>query len=279
MMLKRFSFLLIIFTLLAGCASTDDEKPDEPEKTELEYYSDAQEQMDNGQYFQAIKDLSALENYYPFGRYAEQAKLELLYNYMALDDFTNAHATAERFIRLHPRHPKVDYAYYVRGLATYKLTKGFLDDYVDINRAERDMAIIEDAFREFTELLTKFPESSYAFDARQRMLHLKHYLSQHEIIAARYLIRRQAFAAAANRGQFLVANFQGAEAVPEGLAIMVESYQKLGLQDLAADTLNTLKTNYPDYEKLNEQGELEIEDVHSHDQRSFINILTFGLLG
>jgi outer membrane protein assembly factor BamD len=278
MMLKRFAFIFLIFSILTGCAS-DNKKPDEPEKTELEYYSDAQELMDTEQYFQAIKELSALESFYPFGRYAEQAKLELMFNYMALDDYTNAHSTAERFLRLHPRHPKVDYAYYVRGLSTYYMTRGFFDSFVAIDRAERDMAIMQDAFKEFDELLTKFPNSPYAADARQRMIHLRDYLARHEIFAARYLIRRQAFAAAANRGQFIVTRFQGSSAVPEGLAIMVESYQKLGLDDLAKDTLQVLVSNYPNYENLDENKQLIIEDVHSNDQRSFLNILTFGLLG
>lgn len=278
MMLKRFAFVLLFFSILTGCAS-DEKKPDEPEKTELEYYSDAQELMDTEQYFQAIKELSALENFYPFGRYAEQAKLELMFNYMELDDHTNAHATAERFLRLHPRHPKVDYAYYVRGLSTYYMTRGFFDAFVAIDRAERDMAIMEDAFREFNDFLNRFPNSPYAADARQRMIHLRDYLAKHEVYAARYLIRRQAFAAAANRGQFIVSRFQGSSVVPEGLAIMIESYQKLGLNDLANDTLQVLVTNYPDYPKLDGNKQLVIEDVHSNDQRSFLNILTFGLLG
>ena len=278
MMLKRFTFIALLLSLLAGCAS-DEKKPDEPEKSELEYYSNAQELMDSEQHFQALKELSALENYYPFGRYAEQAKLELMYNYMALDDYTNAHATAERFIRLHPRHPKVDYAYYVRGLSTYYMTRGFFDSFVAIDRAERDMAIMEDSYRELNELIVKFPSSPYAIDARQRMIHLRDYLARHEVFAARYLIRRQAFAAAANRGQFIVTRFQGSSVVPEGLAIMVESYQKLGLQDLADDTLKVLVSNYPDYGMLDDNQQLIIEDVHSNDERSFLNILTFGLLG
>jgi len=278
MMLKRFTFIALLLSLLAGCAS-DEKKPDEPEKSELEYYSNAQELMDSEQHFQALKELSALENYYPFGRYAEQAKLELMYNYMALDDYTNAHATAERFIRLHPRHPKVDYAYYVRGLSTYYMTRGFFDSFVAIDRAERDMAIMEDSYRELNELIVKFPSSPYAVDARQRMIHLRDYLARHEVFAARYLIRRQAFAAAANRGQFIVTRFQGSSVVPEGLAIMVESYQKLGLQDLADDTLKVLVSNYPDYAMLDDNQQLIIEDVHSNDERSFLNILTFGLLG
>jgi len=278
MMLKRFTFIALLLSLLAGCAS-DEKKPDEPEKSELEYYSNAQELMDSEQHFQALKELSALENYYPFGRYAEQAKLELMYNYMALDDYTNAHATAERFIRLHPRHPKVDYAYYVRGLSTYYMTRGFFDSFVAIDRAERDMAIMEDSYRELNELIVKFPSSPYAIDARQRMIHLRDYLARHEVFAARYLIRRQAFAAAANRGQFIVTRFQGSSVVPEGLAIMVESYQKLGLQDLADDTLKILVSNYPDYAMLDDNQQLIIEDVHSNDERSFLNILTFGLLG
>ncbi|GAA3941949.1 outer membrane protein assembly factor BamD [Litoribacillus peritrichatus] len=278
MMLKRFSFIIVLFALLAGCSS-DDKKPDEPEKTELEYYSDAQELMDTEQHFQAIKELSDLENYYPFGRYAEQAKLELMFNYIRLDDYTNAHATAERFLRLHPRHPKVDYAYYVRALSTYYMTRGFFDSFISIDRAERDMGIIEDAFTEFSEFLSKYPKSQYAVDARQRMLHLRDYLANHEIYAARYLIRRQAFAAAANRGKYIVTRFQGTTAVPEGLAIMVESYQKLGLDDLANDSLSVLVANYPDYKDLDENGQLNIKDVHSNDQRSFLNILTFGLLG
>jgi len=278
MMLKRFTFIALLLSLLAGCAS-DEKKPDEPEKSELEYYSNAQELMDSEQHFQALKELSALENYYPFGRYAEQAKLELMYNYMALDDYTNAHATAERFIRLHPRHPKVDYAYYVRGLSTYYMTRGFFDSFVAIDRAERDMAIMEDSYRELNELIVKFPSSPYAIDARQRMIHLRDYLARHEVFAARYLIRRQAFAAAANRGQFIVTRFQGSSVVPEGLAIMVESYQKLGLQDLADDILKVLVSNYPDYAMLDDNQQLIIEDVHSNDERSFLNILTFGLLG
>jgi len=138
---------------------------------------------------------------------------------------------------------------------------------------------MEDSYRELNELIVKFPSSPYAIDARQRMIHLRDYLARHEVFAARYLIRRQAFAAAANRGQFIVTRFQGSSVVPEGLAIMVESYQKLGLQDLADDTLKVLVSNYPDYAMLDDNQQLIIEDVHSNDERSFLNILTFGLLG
>lgn len=264
----------MVFALsLVGC-STNNHKNDE--LTEQEYYQQAKQSMDKNNYSLAIERLKLLESRYPFGRYGEQAQLELMYSYYKVGDQVNVLATAERFIRLHPLHEQVDYAYYMRGLAAYDMGFNFVERYFKHDVARRDPTPMHDAFYYFSELLQRFPDSPYVGDARIHMVYIKQRLASHEIAVARYLMKRHSFVAAANRATGVVENFQRTPSVPEALALQVEAYRYLELPEQSEKALAILKLNYPDYHQF-KQGKFVESGLAQTDRRSWLNILSFGL--
>lgn len=188
-------FFLLAPILLGGCAS----KLENPyERTEQEYYLSAKEEMDDEDYFSAEKELKKLETYYPFGEFAEQAQLELMFAYYHLNRMDDVLATAERFIRLNPLHAQVDYAYYMRGLATYELGFSTLERYWPEELNERDQSAFRDSFAYFNELIERFPNSRFVADATARMRFLREKMASYEIAIARFYMKRHAFVAAAD---------------------------------------------------------------------------------
>ena len=156
-------------------------------------------------------------------------------------------AAADRFIKFHPRHSSVDYAYYLRGLATFDQNKGFLSSIFKLDPAERDPAGVRESFNYFKELVTRFPNSRYSPDALKRMATLRNTLASHEVHAAAYYLKRGTYLAAANRAKYVLENYQKASAIPDALVIMVKAYRKMGLDDLATDAQRVLELNYPDH--------------------------------
>lgn len=274
---RGFIVLFLGILLQAGC-SNNDEKP-APRLSEQQYYESAQRAMDASNYLMAIEQLEQLESRYPFGQYAQQAKLDLIFVYFKSLDYDSASANADRFIRLYPDHPSVDYAYYLKGLSVYSIDRGILARFLPTSPSERDITPAKKAFDEFSRLIAKFPNSLYARDAQKRLIYLRNLLAQHEINVANYYLERRAYLAAANRGRYVVENYQGTEIVAEGLATMVEAYRNLRLDDLADDAEANLAHNYPDYPELDSSGKLKIKRELRNDERSWINIITFGLLG
>jgi outer membrane protein assembly factor BamD len=265
--------LIAMFALTAACSSNDTISEN---LGEAELYQQAQADLDNRNYTSAINKLKALESRYPFGRFAEQAQLELIYAYYRNTEPEAARSSAERFIRLHPQHPSVDYAYYLKGLASFEQDRGMLARFLPLDMTKRDPGAARDSFNEFSQLTSRFPNSRYAPDAKARMVYLRNLLAANEVHVAHYYLKRQAYVAAANRGRYVVENFQGTPAVGDGLAIMTEAYQRLDLAELAATSLDTLKLNYPDHRSLR-KGEfvpLETED----DTRSWLSQATLGLI-
>ena len=144
------------------------------------------------------------------------------------------------------RHPNIDYAWYLKGLTNYNRGKGIVDRYLPQNPAERDTYNMQAAYDNFEQLMTRYPDSIYAQDSAQRMIYLRNNMAESELHVANYYMRRQAYVAAANRGKYVIENFQRTPSVPGALAIMVRAYRKLGADDLAADALRVLQLNYPD---------------------------------
>ena len=268
--------LLLIATLAltAACSSNKPEVDENLSETEL--YQQAQDDLDHSSYNNAIAKLKALESRYPFGRYAEQAQLELIYAYYKNVEPEAAKASAERFIRLHPQHANVDYAYYLKGLASFDQDRGLVARFLPLDLTKRDPGAARDSFNEFAQLTSRFPNSRYAPDAKARMVYLRNLLAAYEIHAGRYYLTRQAYVAAANRGRYVVENFQETPAVGDGLALMVEAYQRLELDDLAATSLETLKLNYPDHPTLVDGQFVPLEE--EADNRSWLAKATLGLI-
>ncbi|WP_439859690.1 outer membrane protein assembly factor BamD [Pseudomonas sp. MBLB4136] len=265
--------LIAILALTAACSSNEviDEN-----LSETELYQQAQSDLDNSSYTSAIGKLKALESRYPFGRYAEQAQLELIYAYYKNVEPEAARSAAERFIRLHPQHPNVDYAYYLKGLASFDQDRGLLSRFLPLDMTKRDPGAARDSYNEFAQLTSRFPTSRYAPDAKQRMIYLRNLLAAYEIHVAHYYLKRHAYVAAANRGRYVVENFQETPAVGDGLAVMTEAYQRLTLNELAATSLATLKLNYPDHPTLVDGQFVPREE--EIDSRSWLAKATLGLI-
>lgn len=268
--LPRALTLLMMALLLGACASSPSKV-----QSEKQYYESAQKSMRSGNFSKAADDLEALESHYPVGAYTEQAQLELIYaNYRHID-YAGASAAADRFIRLHPSHPQLDYAYYMRGLADFEANRDFFSRYLPVKAYGRDTGSLRDAFNNFRELLQRFPDSEYAPDARARMIWMRNQFAEAEMHVARLYARKKAYLSCLNRARGVVENFPGAPQVPDALALQAWAYGKLGMNDLADQQRALLKTSYPDYSG---QDELT-RDIIDNDTRSLLNIVSFGLLG
>lgn len=246
----RFFRILSIFSLLllSGCSTMDQ---DETEGwTAEKFYQTAKEALDNSDYPTAIDYFTRLEARYPYGRYAQQAQLETIYAHYKSEEPASAVAAADRFIKLHPRHPSVDYAYYLRGLATFDQGQGQLTKIFAQDRAQRDPASLRESFNYFRELVTRYPNSRYTPDAIKRMTELRNSLARHELVVADYYLRRGSHLAAVNRAKYVLENYQQSTAIPDALVLMVKAYRLMGIEDLANDALRVLEMNHPEHEAL-----------------------------
>ena len=272
----RFNLYIPIFLIaLIGCTKDDTEE----ESTELAYYRAAQADLKSGRYNDAVDKLQLLESRFPFGRYAEQAQLEIIFAYYRSAQPESARSSADRFIRLHPQHPNVDYAYYLRGMASFEEDQGIFATILSTDPTKRDPGAARDSFNDFAVLLQKFPKSQYASDAQKKMKYLKNLLAESELDTARYYIKRGAYIAAANRGRHVFENFQGTTAVPDALAIMVEAYRLLDLRDLADKSFAVLLSNFPNHRSIDVEGNFVEDWAIKRNGRSFLKIISFGLFG
>ncbi len=269
----RHLLFIALFTLLSACAS----KGIDENLSETALYQQAQTDLEKKSYSSAVTKLKALESRYPFGRYAEQAQLELIYAYYKNMEPEAVRASADRFIRLHPQHANVDYAYYMKGLASFDQDRGLVARFLPLDMTQRDPGAARDSYNEFAQLTNRYPNSRYAADAKQRMIYLRNLLAAYEVHVGHYYLKRQSYVAALNRGRYIVENFQETPAVGDGLAIMTESYQHLALNDLAETSLKTLQLNHPKHPSL-ASGTFKAREKDI-DNRSWINKATLGYIG
>jgi outer membrane protein assembly factor BamD len=245
-LIVRYSLALLVGALVAACGLLPDATDETKGWSAQKLYAEAKDNLSNRNYEQAIKYYEKLESRYPYGRYAQQAQLEIAYAYYKDNEPAQAVTAAGRFIKLHPNHPSVDYAYYLRGLANFIEDPGWTGYVSGQDLTERDPKAARDAFDAFKDLVTRFPESRYTPDAVARMNYLVNTLASHEIHVARYYMKRGAYVAAANRVQFALKSYPRAPANEEGLVILVAAYDKLGLNDLRDDAERVMKKNFPD---------------------------------
>jgi outer membrane protein assembly factor BamD len=242
----RHSVALLAAILVASC-SLFAEQPDETKGWSAQrLYAEAKLRLDEGNYEDALKYYQKLEARYPHGRFAQQAQLEAAYAYYKDQKPAEAIAAAERFMKLHPNHPNVDYAYYLRGLANFNGDLGWFGYISGQDLSERDPKASRDAFLAFKELAERFPKSRYTPDAIERMKYLVNALAAHEVHVARYYMKRGAYVAAANRAQIALKTYPQAPANEEGLVILVRAYDKLGMDELRKDAHRVLMANFPD---------------------------------
>lgn len=217
---------------------------DDPKNWDAErYYQEAKAALKSEDFQTAIEYFEGLQTRYPFGTYAQQALLEIAYAYFRFDEPQLAISTANRFIKLHPRHEHVDYAYYLKGLANFYAGVGSIDDWFKQEVSDRDIEPYKQSFKDFRELIDKFPQSRYAEDARQRMIHLRNQLARNEYNTALFYQERKAYAASANRAKYILEHFQGSPYINGALDILAQSYKALGLDSASQDTLKVKSLN------------------------------------
>jgi len=233
--------LTILFTF--GCSTTPEDELDALPADEL--YRRAKTALDSGDYETAINTFEKLEVRFPFGKYAQQAQLEIAYAYYKFDEPDSSIATADRFISNNPGSPHLDYAYYLKGLVNYSRGANLVDRVAPRKPSERDTRALRDSFNDFTQLVKKFPDSRYAADARERLVFLHNQLARYEINVADYYMKRGAYVAAANRAKYVIENYQRTPAAQDALQVLVQAYTKMGMTDLAHDVQRVLDLNRP----------------------------------
>ena len=238
---------LAVGALLAACASTEDKTATwSPNKI----HAEARDELSSGSYDKAIPLFEKLEGRAAGTPLAQQAQLEKAYAQFKANDQASALSTLDRFMKLHPASPAIDYALYLKGLVNFNDNLGMLSFLSRQDLSERDQKAAKESFEAFKELVARFPESRYAPDARARMTYIVNSLAQYEVHVARYYYTRGAYVAAINRAQSAITDYQDVPALEEALFIMLRSYDALGLNQLAGDTRRVIEKNYPKSEYL-----------------------------
>lgn len=279
MSLPRFSVLMLSLSVaIAGCSSFPKKKNDlkdtGPQRSEQAYYESAQKSLKRGQYTEANKSLEALDTYYPTGAYTEQAQLDLMYSRFKQSDYPGAITAAERFIRMYPNNPQLDYAYYIRGVANMEQHYDGLLRYTNLNQSHRDVNYLRLAYTNLREFVQRFPSSRYAVDAAQRMQHINQELAESEMNIARFNLKREAWLAAVQRGRWVVEYYPQTPQIPEALATIVYGYQKLGDQQTANQYLDIIRANYP---RLIKGDSVDLNAARG--KASLVNRATLGIFG
>lgn len=255
MRLKFFHFLLtgLIALAITGCSAFEnsDSKPaegaDEYSEWNVEKFSsEAKKAIEAGNYEKSIKLLETLEARFPFSDYATQAQLDVAFAYFKNDDAESALAAADRFIKINPRSPGIDYAYYLKGLINFNRGIGFIDRYLPTDITQRDQSTSREAFDNFSELLRRYPDSKYVPDAKQRMISLKNNMAMHEIHIAEYYMDTRCYVAALDRASNVIEKYQQTPAVPMALQIMQQAYTHMNMTSQADETARIYQLNYPE---------------------------------
>jgi outer membrane protein assembly factor BamD len=242
-LLKLAAIVLVVF--VSACGLMPGQIDETTSWSASKLYSEARGEASGGNYEKAVQYFEKLEARYPFGIYAQQAQMEIAYAYYRQGEQALGLAAVDRFIKLHPNHPNVDYMYYLRGLINFNDKIGLLQYFSREDVTERDPKAAQEAFDSFKRLVTKFPNSKYTPDAIVRMKYLVNALAQYEVHVANYYYRRGAYLAAANRAQQAVQKYRDAPAIEEALFVLVRSYDKLGLNDLRDDADRVFQKNFP----------------------------------
>ena len=261
MSIVRFSLVaLLALSLAAGCGILKEKSDKTKDWSAERLYDSAKGALDNGDYETAIDHYEKLESRFPFGIYAQQAQLELAYAYYKFEEPASALAAADRFIKLYPSHPSLDYAYYLKGLINFNRGRGFIanivERYIPSDDSQRDTSALREAFDDFAEVVSRFPGSQYAQDSEQRLKYLRNTLARYELNVAEYYITREAYIAAANRAKHVVENYQRTPEVADALVIIAKCYKILELDELSEEALQVLRLNFPQH-----PGIAEVENL------------------
>ena len=243
-----FRLLLALFlaAMVSACGLLPESKDETIGWSASKLYAEAKEAQSDATWDKAAKYLEKLEARFPYGRFAQQAQLELGYVYWKAGEVGSAMAACDRFIKLHPNHPAVDYIYYLKGLVNFNEDLGFAGYISSQDPSERDPKAAKESFIAFRDLVTRFPNSKYTPDAILRMNYLVNSMAAQEVNVARYYVNRGAYIASVNRAQTAITTYPNAPAVEEAMYVLVVSYDKLGMNDLRDDADRIMRKNYPE---------------------------------
>ena len=281
MSLPRFNILVLslsvgIASVMVGCSSNPKKVTDTgPKSSEQVYYEKAQTALSKGQFLEAGQQLEALDTYYPTGQYTQQAQLDLIYTKFMQKDYPTAITLAERFIQVYPQHPQIDYVYYVRGVANMEQTYDGLLRYTSLKQSHRDVGYLKVAYQNFSEFVRRFPSSVYAVDVAQRMKFIGNELAESEMNIARFNVERKAWVAAIQRARWVLEYYPQAPQIPEAIATIAYSYDKLGDANSAEQYKKLLSANYPQLLKSNGDVNLRV----ARKPQSTLNRFSLGILG
>ena len=235
--------LLVACATLAGCQSRGKLR-DANRYTAETLYRDARKALNSSDFELAVKEYAALTARFPFSDQARQARLDLIYVYYRKGENESATDAAEQFLRENPTHPRIDYTWYMKGLIDYEHTPWAFERWFGVDMAKRPPASLASSITAFSTVVKQFPKSEYAHDAQRRLIYLRNRLADYEINVARYYLKRGAYAAAAQRAQRTIEQYDGAPAVREALEIMINCYQHLGLKDLQNNVEQVYQVNF-----------------------------------
>lgn len=249
---------LLAGTLLGGCSGSREDAIN-PSLDARRIYDKGTQALSVGNYDGAISAFEYLKSVYPFSEYAKQGQLDLMYAYYKHDEPESAVDAADNFLLENPTHPRVDYAHYIKGLANFERDRGPMERLFGVELSERPPKDLEASFRSFAVVANQYPDSIYAADARQRMVYIRNQLARYEIHVARYYMRRTAWVAAVNRSKYVLEHYPQTPSVVSALQVMVTAYDKLGLEELSANSMQVLRENYPDQAKAYGEPGTEVE--------------------
>jgi outer membrane protein assembly factor BamD len=225
--------------VLTGCAHRKHEQ-----SSPQVLYQKATHDMDEYNFNGAIKTFEQLTAIFPFTDQAHQAQLDLIYAYYRAGETDSAIDACETFIRENPTHPRVDYAYYMEGLVNFEKQPNPIEKLFHVDLSQRPPTTANKSFAAFRTVVTEYPKSAYAYDARQRMVYLRDRLAEYDVEVARYYLKRGAYVGAVRRAKLVIDNYEGAPATRDALAIMIVAYDRLGMKALADDSRKVYAANY-----------------------------------
>ena len=257
--MNKYVLLLILLVMSTGCSFFDSDEDESAKNWTVDrLYNEAKGALESGYYSKAVQYYEYLETRFPFGVYGQQSLLDLAYSYYKTEDYDAAVSACDRFARLYPQNPHVDYAYYLRGLINFNRSKGLVERFLPLDTSQRDPSSALQAFRDFNELARNYPDSEYIPDAELRMVHLRNLLAAHEVHVANYYMTRGAYVAAANRSRYVIETYPRTPSVPDALVILAKAYKVLEMEDLSGDVIRVLELNYPNHPGINEVNDILI---------------------
>lgn len=246
--MKRFQIMMLAITVMvSGCTkwgSDDEDNNPYQGMSAKQLFTLGEKEISQGEYTAASKHLEAMDTMYPFSDYAERAQLDLIYTYYKKEDYASSAATSERFIHLYPRSSRVDYAYYMKGLANFQQSRGTFANVLPLDESWRDTGTITQSYNDFTLLVQRFPNSRYKANAMQRLIYIRNLFAQRELNTSNYYFERKMYVAAVERAGYVVKNYPQSPSAEPALIIMYKANQALGLQQAANDALTVYKATY-----------------------------------